>query len=128
MKIFIAGATGVLGRPTVRALVEAGQTVRGAARSEEKAAILRSLGAEPVAVDRRARPRRLRPRLPGRVQLCSGARRREPHVGGMAGAAVSSAKSERISKSACHSERQDRRRRPRARNLAPLSRHAGANT
>ena len=51
MKIFVAGATGVLGRPTVQALVSAGHEVRGIARGEEKAGLLRTLGAEPVAVD-----------------------------------------------------------------------------
>ncbi|TMG09721.1 MAG: NAD-dependent epimerase/dehydratase family protein, partial [Chloroflexi bacterium] len=51
MKVFVAGATGVLGRPTVRALVEAGHAVRGTARGPEKADLLRSLGAEPVEVD-----------------------------------------------------------------------------
>lgn len=51
MKVFVAGATGVLGRPTVRALVQAGHDVRGTARGEEKATLLRSLGAEAVAVD-----------------------------------------------------------------------------
>jgi nucleoside-diphosphate-sugar epimerase len=51
MKVLVAGATGVLGRPTVRALVEAGHEVRGTARGPQKAEILRSLGAEPVEVD-----------------------------------------------------------------------------
>src|SRR5438093_5351771 len=51
MNMFVAGATGVLGRPTVKALVEAGHQVRGSARGEEKASVLRSLGAEPVAVN-----------------------------------------------------------------------------
>jgi nucleoside-diphosphate-sugar epimerase len=51
MKVFVAGATGVLGRTTVRALVGAGHEVRGTARGEEKANLLRSLGAEPVEVD-----------------------------------------------------------------------------
>ncbi len=51
MKVFVAGATGVLGRPTVRSLVEAGHQVRGTARGAEKADLLRSLGAEPVEVD-----------------------------------------------------------------------------
>lgn len=51
MKVFVAGATGVLGRPTARALVEAGHEVRGTARRDEKSALLRSLGAEPVTVD-----------------------------------------------------------------------------
>lgn len=51
MKIFVAGATGVLGRPTLRALVEAGHEGRGAARGEDKAQLVRSLGAAPVSVD-----------------------------------------------------------------------------
>ncbi len=51
MKVFVAGATGVLGRPTVRALVEAGHEVRGTARGAENADMLRSLGAEAVEVD-----------------------------------------------------------------------------
>jgi 2-alkyl-3-oxoalkanoate reductase len=51
MKVFVAGATGVLGRPTVRALVEASHEVRGTARGAAKADLLRSLGAEPVEVD-----------------------------------------------------------------------------
>ena len=51
MKVFVAGATGVLGRPTVKALVDAGHEVRGTARGDEKSSLLRSLGAEPVAVD-----------------------------------------------------------------------------
>lgn len=51
MRIFVAGATGVLGQPTVKLLVAAGHEVRGTARGEEKAQLLRSLGAEPVAVD-----------------------------------------------------------------------------
>jgi nucleoside-diphosphate-sugar epimerase len=51
MKVFLAGATGVLGRPTAQALIEAGHEVRGTARGEEKSRLLRSLGAEPVSVD-----------------------------------------------------------------------------
>jgi nucleoside-diphosphate-sugar epimerase len=51
MRVFVAGGTGVLGRPTVRALVEAGHEVRGTARGGDKSAPLRSLGAEPVAID-----------------------------------------------------------------------------
>jgi nucleoside-diphosphate-sugar epimerase len=50
VKIFIAGATGVLGRATVPRLVAAGHTVRAVARSEDKAAQLRDQGAEPVTV------------------------------------------------------------------------------
>lgn len=51
MKIFVTGATGTLGRPTVRALVEAGHEVRGLARSAASAAVLRALGATPVPVE-----------------------------------------------------------------------------
>jgi nucleoside-diphosphate-sugar epimerase len=51
MKVFLAGATGVLGRPTVERLVAAGHEVTGVARGPEKAALLRSLGATPVEVD-----------------------------------------------------------------------------
>src|SRR5262245_48962957 len=51
MNVFIAGATGALGLPTVRALVAAGHRVRGTARGEEKAARVRALGAEAVTVD-----------------------------------------------------------------------------
>lgn len=50
MKIFVAGATGVLGRRAVSQLVEAGAEVTGVARSREKARELRDLGATPVAV------------------------------------------------------------------------------
>ena len=51
MKILVTGATGVLGRPVVRRLVAAGHTVRGLSRSPANAALLRQLGAEPVAAD-----------------------------------------------------------------------------
>ena len=51
MKMFVAGATGVLGRRAVAQLVEAGHDVTGVARSDEKAALLRERGASPVTVD-----------------------------------------------------------------------------
>jgi nucleoside-diphosphate-sugar epimerase len=51
MKIFVAGGTGVLGRATLKALAEAGHQVRATARTDEKAELVRSLGAEPVRVD-----------------------------------------------------------------------------
>lgn len=51
MRIFVAGATGVLGQPTVKLLVSAGHEVRGTARGEEKSRLLRSLGTEPVSTD-----------------------------------------------------------------------------
>lgn len=49
--VFVAGATGVVGLPAVRALVADGHRVTAVARSPEKAAALRALGADPVAVD-----------------------------------------------------------------------------
>ncbi len=51
MKVFLTGATGVLGPLTVRALLAAGHDVRAVARTDEKAGQLRQAGAEPVAVD-----------------------------------------------------------------------------
>jgi nucleoside-diphosphate-sugar epimerase len=50
-KIFVAGATGVLGRRAVKQLVDAGHEVTGIARSDDKAALLKSLGATPVQID-----------------------------------------------------------------------------
>lgn len=51
MKIFVAGGTGVLGRASVKALLEAGHHVRATARNEEKAQMVREVGAEPIPVD-----------------------------------------------------------------------------
>lgn len=51
MRIFIAGASGAVGRPLVRRLAEAGHEVTGTTRSPGKAALLRELGAEPAVVD-----------------------------------------------------------------------------
>jgi nucleoside-diphosphate-sugar epimerase len=51
MKIFVAGGTGVLGRASLCALVEAGHWVRSTARGTEKSDLVRSLGAEPVELD-----------------------------------------------------------------------------
>lgn len=51
MRCFVTGATGVVGRPLLPALVDAGHSVVGVARSDEKAGWLRSVGAEPVDVD-----------------------------------------------------------------------------
>jgi nucleoside-diphosphate-sugar epimerase len=51
MKVFVAGATGALGRPTVAAMVAAGHAIRGSSRGKEKAELLKKLGAEPVEVD-----------------------------------------------------------------------------
>lgn len=51
MKVFVAGATGVLGRRAVTALVDAGHDVTAVARGPEKAELVRRLGATPVTVD-----------------------------------------------------------------------------
>ena len=51
MRVFVAGATGAIGRPLVRQLLEAGHEVVGMTRSEERAADLRSRGAEAVVCD-----------------------------------------------------------------------------
>jgi nucleoside-diphosphate-sugar epimerase len=51
MKIFVAGATGVLGQRVVPALVAAGHEVAAVARTTSKADCLRSQGAAPIAVD-----------------------------------------------------------------------------
>ena len=51
MKVFVAGATGVMGRHLVPRLVAAGHEVVGTTRSESKRAALSELGATPVVVD-----------------------------------------------------------------------------
>ena len=51
MKIFVAGATGVLGRELVPQLVARGHEVAGMTRSASKQALVRSLGARPVVAD-----------------------------------------------------------------------------
>lgn len=48
MKVFVAGATGALGRRLLPVLVGRGHEVIGLARSEEKAALVRSLGGMPA--------------------------------------------------------------------------------
>jgi nucleoside-diphosphate-sugar epimerase len=51
MRVFLAGASGVIGRRLVPLLVRGGHHVAGTTRSAGKAELLRSLGAEPVVVD-----------------------------------------------------------------------------
>ena len=50
-RVFLAGASGAVGRPLVRLLVAAGHSVVGTTRTEQGAAALRALGAEPAVVD-----------------------------------------------------------------------------
>jgi nucleoside-diphosphate-sugar epimerase len=51
MKVFVAGATGALGRPLVKELVAQGHEVTGMTRSESKQDLMRGLGAKPVVAD-----------------------------------------------------------------------------
>lgn len=51
MRVFVAGATGVLGVRLLPLLLEAGHQVAGLTRSEGKAELIRELGAEPFVCD-----------------------------------------------------------------------------
>ncbi len=51
MRVFLAGATGAIGRPLLRMLQEAGHEVTAMTRSDSKTEMLRSLGARPVVCD-----------------------------------------------------------------------------
>lgn len=51
MRVFVAGATGAIGRLLVPRLVDAGHEVHGMTRSESKRAMLTALGAVPVVAD-----------------------------------------------------------------------------
>jgi uncharacterized protein YbjT (DUF2867 family) len=51
MRVFLAGATGVVGRRLVRLLREAKHEVSGTTRTLAKAALLRALDVTPVVVD-----------------------------------------------------------------------------
>ncbi|MGZ3505980.1 MAG: NAD-dependent epimerase/dehydratase family protein [Vulcanimicrobiaceae bacterium] len=51
MKVLVVGGTGVIGAPSVQALVKAGHDVRATARGEKKAQSVRNAGAEPVETD-----------------------------------------------------------------------------
>ena len=53
MRVLVAGASGVIGRPLVQGAREAGHERRGHDALERKAEELRALGAEPVVVDAR---------------------------------------------------------------------------
>jgi quercetin dioxygenase-like cupin family protein len=51
MRVFLAGASGVIGQRLIPRLVHAGHQVGGMTRSPEKAELLRRLGAEPIVCD-----------------------------------------------------------------------------
>ncbi|MEX2036306.1 MAG: NAD(P)-dependent oxidoreductase [Xanthobacteraceae bacterium] len=51
MRIFVAGASGVIGRPLLRLLRDAGHAVTGTTRSPAKAGLIEALGARAVVVD-----------------------------------------------------------------------------
>ena len=51
MRVFVAGATGAIGRPLVQMLVQAGHETFGLARSNAAAKQVRRLGATPVSAD-----------------------------------------------------------------------------
>ncbi|BCX79896.1 NAD(P)-dependent oxidoreductase [Campylobacter sp. 19-13652] len=51
MKIFLAGASGVIGKQLSKLLVAAGHEVYGTTRSEAKAKMLENLGVKPVILD-----------------------------------------------------------------------------
>jgi nucleoside-diphosphate-sugar epimerase len=51
MRVFVAGATGAIGKQLVPRLVEAGHEVHGMTRKESKRAMLREFGAVPVVAD-----------------------------------------------------------------------------
>ena len=51
MRIFLAGASGVLGQHLIPRLVQAGHVVGGMTRSPGKTGRLEHLGAEPIVCD-----------------------------------------------------------------------------
>ena len=51
MKVFVAGASGAIGRPLMRQLVAAGHEVTGTTRREERAEEIRAAGAKAVVCD-----------------------------------------------------------------------------
>ena len=51
MRVFLAGATGVIGRPLIPQLLEAGHEVTALARTPEKAEALEALGVETALAD-----------------------------------------------------------------------------
>ena len=57
MRVFVAGATGAIGKELVPGLVQAGHEIHRMTRSESKQAMLDELGAVPVRNPKKLRPR-----------------------------------------------------------------------
>jgi 2-alkyl-3-oxoalkanoate reductase len=70
VKVFVAGATGVLGRRVVPLLVAAGHDVSALARHDGRALLLRSLGADPVIAEL-FDPTAMRRAVAGRDVVCN---------------------------------------------------------
>jgi 2-alkyl-3-oxoalkanoate reductase len=51
VRIFVAGATGAVGRPLVSKLVANGYSVFGLTRTTAKAELIKKMGAQPVVAD-----------------------------------------------------------------------------
>jgi nucleoside-diphosphate-sugar epimerase len=51
MRVFVAGATGAVGRELVPQLISAGHTVAGLTRSESRAGAIKRAGAQPIVAD-----------------------------------------------------------------------------
>src|SRR5688572_6061286 len=51
MRIFLAGASGVIGQRLIPRLIQAGHVVGGMTRSADKAELVTHLGAEPILCD-----------------------------------------------------------------------------
>ena len=75
MRIFVTGATGVIGRRLVPLLAANGHTVVGTARAVQEADALRAAGADPVVLDDGERREVLRL---AQVQADDEVRHREP--------------------------------------------------
>ena len=53
MRVFVAGASGVIGRQLLPALAAKGHQVTATTRSPSKSGLMSALGADPVVVDGR---------------------------------------------------------------------------
>jgi 2-alkyl-3-oxoalkanoate reductase len=56
MRVFVAGATGAIGRPLIPQLLEAGHEVTALARTPAKARVLEEQGVETALADALTRP------------------------------------------------------------------------